>query len=241
MIRSLSDPHFDEYVEAKKQGYKFIKVYLNHKRVETSGKTVTICGAVMLKGTKGGLNSVGQRAYEFREIRGGASMIFRLDESEREFICYMYDDPGRGYFSPVGFNRDFLASHMDRDDFIIRDPEVHADIKLRYEYMKANPGKKYKGEAPKTSANATRVDIENEINHLQERLGMMKVIEDKEDIEKAQKEKAFLVARDKVKLEEAEKKKALMEEGAALAAEAEMNKNQILGNVEENKSVQTVN
>jgi recombination DNA repair RAD52 pathway protein len=79
-------------------------------------------------------------------------MNFFFERQEREFICDLYDDKGPGYFSPIGYNRDLLASHMISEEledqfFVIKDPIVMADIKNRIDYIK-----KFKMKPPKFNA-----------------------------------------------------------------------------------------
>lgn len=141
MIQDLSNNKaFVELAEAKRQGHNFMKIYLHRSKIGRGERKIIISGAVTLQGFRRGFDQFGGDSYEFVERRGD-SMVFEFDENEREFICWLYDDPGRGYFSPNGYNRDLLASHWEENFFIIKDPEVYADVKLRYEYLKSNPKK----------------------------------------------------------------------------------------------------
>lgn len=139
MINSLSNEReIAELAEAKKQGHKFMKIYLHPSKIQRNQRRIIISGAVTLHSVITGLDQFGGQQYNFEEKRGD-SMIFEFDSNEREYICWLYDDPGKGYFSPNGYNRDLLASHWDQDFFIIRDPDLYADIKLRRDYLTANP------------------------------------------------------------------------------------------------------
>lgn len=221
MIGNINSKAFDKLVEAQKQGHSFIKVYLHPARATRNRKPVTISGAVILHGYKSGGGANGNEEYNFFERRGG-TLIFRFDASEREFICYLYDDPGRGYFSSTGYNRDLLASHLDMKMFIVKDPEIHADIVLRNEYMLKNPGAKIdSGDVKKISSSASRKEIESEMIHLKKRLENLEKIEAREADEAAEKAKAVTAAKKKRDAEEKKRKADLIAEGKELAKSAE--------------------
>ena len=133
----------DEVIEAKRKGFKFIKVILDRSRIGRNQSEIHIAGAVILKGFKKGMGTGGLPEYNF-EPRGGESMIFQFSREEREYVCWLYDDDGPGYFSRIGFNRDLLASHLEEKCFILSDPDVEKDVIARYEFIKSNPGKKRK-------------------------------------------------------------------------------------------------
>ena len=178
MIQDLSnDREFVELAEAKRQGHKFMKIYLHRSKIPRNQSKMIISGAVTLIGIKVGLDEYGGEQYHFEERRGD-SMIFEFDPSEREFVCYLYDDPGRGYFSPSGYNRDLLATHWDQQYFVIKDPSIYADVKLRYEYIKANPPKQlivnhHAGVVPTINSSSTVSEIENQIEFLKQRKAQM--------------------------------------------------------------------
>ena len=174
MIQDLSeDRGFVELAEAKRQGHKFMKIYLHRSKIPRQQSKFIISGAVTLIGVKTGLDEYGGEQYHFEERRGD-SMVFEFDRSEREFICYLYDDPGHGYFSPSGYNRDLLATHFNQSYFVIKDPNLYADVKLRYEYIQKNPPKKivvnhHQGVVPNLNSGSTVTEINNQIEFLQQR------------------------------------------------------------------------
>jgi hypothetical protein len=100
-------------------------------------------------------------------------MVFDFDENEREYICWLLDDAGRGYFSPTGYNRDLLASHFEQPFFIIKDPELYADIKLRNEYLKKSPPvidvKQHKAFTTNIHSGMSIEEIDNQIEFLRQR------------------------------------------------------------------------
>lgn len=137
MIKGLSED-FDTIAEAKRQGKQFIKVLLHPRQTERISERHFITGCVELKGYKTG---VGHNArFSFQEITGGTAK-FEFDVSEREWICWLYDDNLQGPYSPFGFNRDFLAGHFKQEMFIIKDPQVYADVKQRAIYLEKNRDK----------------------------------------------------------------------------------------------------
>jgi len=208
MIQNVNDPSFNQLVEAQRLGFKFMKIYLHRERIGRLQKRITIGGAVSLVGYKKGQDDMGQQAYEFVERRG-ESMVFDFDAQEREFICWLYDDAGQGYFSETGYNRDLLASHMDFNFFIIKDPELLVDIEQRYDYMKKHPGKKrYKAKPlnEKLTGSMNISDIDNQMKFLQSRKDMLVSLEEKSEKKKAKvKEKIEKIKNEKAKTSDKKK------------------------------------
>jgi len=169
MIQNVNDPSFNQLIEARRAGHKFMKIYLHRDRIGQMQRKISICGAVTLIGYKKGVDGMGLPKFDFREVRG-ESMVFEFDYSEREFICWLYDDPGPGYFSKTGYNRDLLASHWEENFFIIQDPELYADIHARYKYHKANPTKTVQKKGPvvdKITTDDSIQDIDAQMAFLQ--------------------------------------------------------------------------
>lgn len=183
MIRDIKDSFFDKRVEAKKFGHRFIKVYLHPSKIGRNQQEVIISGCVDLVGTPSGLNDRGQRSYNFHE-QYGASMKFILDDNEGEFVCWLYDDQGKGYFSETGYNRDLLASHYNDNFFTINDVDVLKDVQERAEWRSAHKKDKYReGIAPKIKQ-ASKEDLAKEIEALQKKLQNLEEIEKEQLTEK---------------------------------------------------------
>lgn len=196
---------FVEIVEAKRQGHKFIKVYLHRSKIGRGQKRIMISGAVTLVGYRVGMDDFGSGNFRFEERRGD-SMVFEFDENEREYICWLYDDAGRGYFSPNGYNRDLLATHFDQEFFIIKDPEVYADVKLRYEHLQKNPPSEattnHKAFTTNINSGMTLDEIDSQIEFLKQRKEQIIKIDSSGSIEEDQKTEAY----DRLKKERTKKK-----------------------------------
>lgn len=164
------EENIDEVIEAKRQGHKFIKVFLHPEIIQRNANEVAISGAIVLKAEKRGVGAGGLPDYHFT-AEGGETLIFRFNRAEREFMCWVFDDKGPGYFSPIGYNRDLLASHLEENFFIIPDEKVKKDIENRYQYMKENPGKRSvnAGAPILTAPTETPEDIDAQIIYLKEK------------------------------------------------------------------------
>lgn len=214
MITGLSDDQaIEELAEAKKKGHKFMKIYLHPSKIQRNQKKIIISGAVTLQAVKVGLDQFGGTEYRFVEKRGD-SMIFEFDSAEREYVCWLYDDVGRGYFSPVGYNRDLLASHWKEDFFIIKDPEAYADVKLRHDYISENPKattidvKSEKAINQHISSGQNVEEIDNQIKFLQQRKTQVIKMDEEHNIELDKRETVY-------QEKKAAKEKAAKEKGAA--------------------------
>jgi hypothetical protein len=170
MIKDLEEDIIDKVAEAKRQGHRFIKLFLNRNMVQRNKGEILISGAVALIGTKKGSGFGGLPDFDFKP-KQGESLHFSFSREEMEYMCWMFDDQGPGYFSSVGYNRDLLASHLEEDFFVIPDPAVLEDVKKRHSYMKANPGKKnHMREPAMMSTTAESVeDIDAQIEYLKSR------------------------------------------------------------------------
>ncbi len=175
------EEYFDQVIEAKRQNYRFIRVFLHRDRIGRGQKEILISGCVGLHAYKTGMDGIGGTSeYEFKTIHGD-EMRFTFDKNEREYVCDLLDDQGPGYFSEVGFNRDLIASHFSEPYFIIKDVEVLKDIKKRYETLIALGGEKIeRKKAPVLNNNSTSEDIDEQIKFLQ---NMKKTLKGEESVE----------------------------------------------------------
>jgi hypothetical protein len=208
MISNVNDTFLDEIAEAKHLGHKFMKIFLHPDRIGRNQKQIIISGAVVLKGFITGNDNHGRMGYTFEERRGD-SMVFNYDPQEREYVCWLYDDPGMGYFSETGYNRDLLASHFNDNFFIIQDPDVYADVNLRAEYLKKNPNTKYKKKTSVDKSLNTIDDIDSQIKFLKQRKEILAKTEEIKKEEEKKKEEAVKKAKKvipKKKIELPEKK-----------------------------------
>jgi len=161
----------DEVLEAKRQGHKFIKLFLHRSRIGRNQAEIIISGAVALRGIKKGSGIGGLPDYDFHPVVG-ESLVFTFSREEREYVCWMYDDQEPGYFSPIGYNRDLLATHLDDNFFVVNDVAVLQDIQSRYEWLKSNPDKRNKRQvaaAFTTGAPQSVDEIDAQIEMLKER------------------------------------------------------------------------
>ncbi len=205
MIADLSQDKFSEIVEAKRLGHNFMKIYLHRSRIGRNQKQIIISGAVVLRGYRSGMDEFGNDLFHFEEKRG-ESMIFEFDPADREYVCYLYDDPGKGYFSETGYNRDLLASHFEEDYFVIKEPQLHAEIQARYDWMKENPGKQLDSSnkiVTNINSGGSIEDIDSQIKFLQSRKSMMTKLKASEKIKEDDKKKAYK----KLKSDQAKQKK----------------------------------
>ena len=164
------EEYFDQVVEAKRQNYRFIKVFLHRDRIGRGQSEILISGCVGIQGSKVGTGGIGGLAeYEFRTVHSD-EMRFTFDRNEREYVCHLLDDQGPGYFSEVGYNRDLLASHLNENYFVIQDASVLKDIQKRHALLLSNGGKKVKmKKAPVLDNNSTSEDIDAQIKFLEEK------------------------------------------------------------------------
>ena len=190
MIENVNDPRFDEIAEAKKLGHKFIKVYLHPSKIGKGQKEVLIGGAIILRGYRKGDDD-----FDFIPEKD-ANMVFIYDRNEREHICWLYDDPGKGYFSDVGYNRDLLATHWTENYFVLKEPSVYAEVKRRYEFLKENPpNRKQRKEQFNPQGRATPEtavkDLEDQIKFLKGRADQIKKTQLEQQKEDEKLEEAY--------------------------------------------------
>ena len=180
--------YLDQVIEAKRKGYKFIKVILHHERIQRGQKEILISGCVGLQAIKVGSDGIGGLPeYEFK-LTQSDEMRFVFDKNEREYVCQLLDDKGPGYFSEISFNRDLLASHFTQNYFIIDDPEVKKDVEKRYNYLLSLNGKKVtRKAAPVLDNNATEEEIDEQIRFLKEKKKSIK--KEVSDVVKEEEEK----------------------------------------------------
>lgn len=163
----------DEVVEAKRQGHRYIKLFLDRSRIGRNQDSIIISGAVILRGIRKGSGIGGLPDYEFQAV-AGESLVFTFSREEREYICWMYDDEMPGYFSPVGYNRDLLASHLNESFFIINDVAVLQDVQNRAQWLVDNPKRRNQRQSnPSFAGQATKAtsvdELDREIEILKER------------------------------------------------------------------------
>lgn len=165
----------DVIMEAKRLGHKFIKVILHRNMIQRSQNEIVISGVTILREFKKGLGTGGIPEYSFK-VQGGENLVFSFSREDREFVAFMFDDQEKGYFSPKGYNRDVLASHLDDDMFVIHDEAVLEDVKARNKWMKENPGAKNmpETEAIIRPAVNSEDDIDKEIQRLKDMKEKMK-------------------------------------------------------------------
>jgi hypothetical protein len=132
---------FDEVIEAQRQGHRFFKIFLDRSRIGHQQAELLISGAVILRGFKKGSGIGGAPEFEFKAVHG-QSLVFRYSKADADFVCMMYDDPGPGYFSATGYNRDLLATHYGENFFYVKDPEIKADIEKRVIWLEENKDKR---------------------------------------------------------------------------------------------------
>jgi hypothetical protein len=129
---------------AEHEGYRFIKLRLNPKKLRRITREVRITGVKVIRAFVGGVNEDGSQAIQVSVQSGAAVFIF--DRADREWTTYLLDDKEKGKGSPIGHNRDFLASHCTNgwDDslFIMYETddysrEVKKDVDVRAKKLKA--------------------------------------------------------------------------------------------------------
>ena len=169
MIENINDPAFDEIAEAKKQGHKFHKIYLHRSKAGKGQQKISISGAIILRGYRSGIDQ--DETFTFQPM-SNENLDFYWDRNEREFICWLYEDQGPGYFSNKCYNKDLLATHFDQDYFIIKEPELFAEVKTRYEWLKKNPPKLDK---PVNNFNPhnNRISKEDDISDLESQIQIL--------------------------------------------------------------------
>lgn len=90
-------------------------------------------------------------------------LVFRYDPQARAHIAFLWDDDQPGVVSETGYNRDFLASHMDRAEWIIEDREVEKDVRERLQRMKHKAADKAQQqvEGPLSQENMDNMTLES--------------------------------------------------------------------------------
>jgi len=151
--------------EAEDHGYKFIELHLNptqdRNRLNPGNqyRFKFIRGLLM---TKRMIGNTGMAETDLAE--GSVELIFRNDPLKRAHVAFMLDDTGKGAFSKIGYNRDFLASNYASGMFKIMDKEIEADVKRRLEILmqleKTRLDKKAIDNAPLTEAQTKTMSTE---------------------------------------------------------------------------------
>jgi len=124
------DVRSEEIYAAEEKGYKFIEVHLNSEvRLQD---TSHIAGILVARAYRAGEDENNIPIYHF--IVGGGYLKFLFDRRKRRMVAHVLDDDEKGAFSPKGFNRDFLATHINMLDVV--DKNIAADIRQRAEAVK---------------------------------------------------------------------------------------------------------
>jgi len=114
---------------AKAAGHKFIEVHLSpDANIQGAGR---ISGAYTLDVFPGVPDRNNLPTFEFN-VRGG-DIQFAFDKEKYAMVAQVLDDDKPGVVSKVGYNRDFLASHLGM--FIIPDKEIAEDVAKRAELI----------------------------------------------------------------------------------------------------------
>ncbi len=159
MSQSLDERENDQRFAAEEEGFKFIKIILSKKRVAGIQKQLHIHGVKALNAYSKGKNDEGIEEFEFERTSG--IIKFKRDRRARAYVGYLWDDDERGYYSRKGFNRDFLATHLETGDFIIKDETVLEDVKKRLEKIKKVLAVKSEEEAKEVIQLSDKDDIDD--------------------------------------------------------------------------------
>jgi len=125
----------DIMAEAQNKGHEFIKLRLNRREIRrNAGVGVRFTGVQTIKGYRGGQDRDGMDIIDL-EVKGG-SLVFRLDAASREFTAYLLDDKTKAIYSEIGYNRDFIATHIvnkseAEQPFYIESKGIMRDIEKR--------------------------------------------------------------------------------------------------------------
>lgn len=123
---------------AKSAGYSEIEIHLNPESHHQSAGAITGCKVLRVFPAGNDRNNVPQFEFEV----GNGDISFAFDEKKYEMVAYLLDDKERGTVSPVGYNRDLLASHTDL--FIVPDPAINADVQKRADKIRVRALEKEK-------------------------------------------------------------------------------------------------
>jgi hypothetical protein len=123
----------DRRLEAQAMGYKFIELELNPQHVREAQEEVRLTGVEEIDVFNDGRLPSGLPRR--RSIIQGGFLKFRLDPNQLKWIAWMVD---------TEHNRSFLVSHYNDpkedwagDKFVIRDPQIKANIEQRYQKKRA--------------------------------------------------------------------------------------------------------
>ena len=156
---------------AKSAGYSEIEIHLNPETKHQSAGAISGCKVLRVYPAGTDLNNM----PKFDFVVGDGDINFAFDESRYAMVAYLLDDKERGTVSPVGYNRDLLASHTDL--FIVPDPDVKADIEKRAEKMRVRAAEKeeqFKNEkVSEDFAPETVEDIDAQMANLQKKKDAM--------------------------------------------------------------------
>ena len=121
--------------EAKKKGHKFIEVYYNQDLIQDAVAQfeVRINGLQSIR-VYPGRDSKNRLKYDV--VVSGGQLVFQYNESIDQWVGEVLDDKTPGLYGEEGYNRDFLATHYETGEFIIKDGRVKRDIERRLERIK---------------------------------------------------------------------------------------------------------
>ena len=149
---------------AKAVGHDEIEVHLNPESNHQGAGSITGCKVLRVYPAGTDRNNVPK--YDF--VVGDGDIKFAFNEEKFAMCAHLLDDKERGTVSPVGYNRDLLASHIDL--FIVPDPAIAADVQKRAEKMMVRAAEndvKRKAEAEGDSLSVN--DIDEQMEELQKR------------------------------------------------------------------------
>jgi hypothetical protein len=75
-----------------------------------------------------------KRSYDV-VVRGG-QLVFIYNEDAAEWIGEMLDDKTEGVYGEIGYNRDFLDTHLETGEFTIKDKRIEREVRSRLEKIK---------------------------------------------------------------------------------------------------------
>lgn len=120
---------------AKREGKKFIELYYNQNLVQdaVAQSEIRINGVRSIRVYQ---HRDAKNRVQYEVVETGGQCVFQLDEISGEWIGEMLDDQEDGLYGEKGYNRDFLASHFETGEFIIKDKRIERDIKRRLDRIK---------------------------------------------------------------------------------------------------------
>jgi len=169
MSDSLEQKEYDQMIAAEDAGYKFMELILNKNRVSRGQKEVRLAGVKVLRCYSKGQNDDGIEEWDF--VKSSGQIKFKLDRKKRAYVGYLWDDDQEGIYHRKGYNRDFLASHIDTSDFQIVDELLEQDIIKRKEKMQK---KIAEAEAEKQDKKAEVHRPEDDVEDLDKQIEFLK-------------------------------------------------------------------